>query len=92
MLMMNCFMLQNCNGISLFFLFLKDLLSWGRCVIHTGAAASARTMDSVLHSPSPMNLAMCKHSTDCLPQVLSSLVASESFGSSETLVKLQKTF
>lgn len=49
------------NGEPLFFLLFKDLQSWGLCAIHTGAAASARTMDSALHSPSPMNLAMCKH-------------------------------
>lgn len=47
---------------SMLFSWFKDLPSWGRCVIHTGAAVSARTMDSALHSLSPMNLAMCKHS------------------------------
>lgn len=41
---------------------IQDLQSWERCVIRTGAAASVRTMDSALHSPLPMNLAMCKHS------------------------------
>lgn len=47
--------------VAFLFLAFKDLQSWGQCVIHTGAAASVRTMDLALHSPLPMNLATCKH-------------------------------